>query len=155
MTMDLVLQIFGIIVGLVPWVLMILCTKNRKCWLWWYRSKWKGTLALTLSCFGAKVVGYGLTYQILMGIHQDSPSPFNPTDLGVIDYGSFSPPVAILNFPESIPVILIFNRFEPDMTLSSTMTAMVLLDLLLVYLYFSAVLSCKTYFAKRAYEIER
>jgi hypothetical protein len=132
---------FGILVGLVPWVLIFTATKNRKCWLWWHRTQWKGTLALTVTTLLSKALGFTLVFFIMK-------------DIGQAGSGGFSMAIFYIDFPETLPFLFIFGNV-PSTNGIELLAAVVLLDLVLVYLYFSAVLSCKSNFAKHAYEIER
>ena len=136
--------IFGLIFGSVPVVLIAVATKNRKVWLWWYRTKWKGSIILSLANMASKGLAFVVGYS--MASHGTGSSDV------------FAAVVGILNFPDLVTLELL-SRFT--LQFSSVVTRdlipwpiYVAFDFLLVYIGFSLLWSCKAYFARKAYEVE-
>lgn len=116
-----------------PWILATMFTKNRRMWLWWYRNKWKGTLMISLIVAACRV-------PIILSVVNLKHSEF-----------------VILACPDIMGALLISSmHFSPETVPPDRWQffGLLILEMLIVFCLFSVLKRSKTYFAKRAYEIE-
>ena len=143
--MDAISLVLGLIVGFLPLALIVIATKNRKAWHWWYRTRWKGSIILSLANMASKVLGSLAGYSIW-------------SSGGSQAFDNFGSILRLLNFPDIVTLqwlSALAQRFAGDQYgVYIPWPIYVVVDFLLVYLGFSLLWSCKAHFARKAYEID-
>ena len=92
--MDVFFAIFGVIVGSVPWIFVILGVKNRR-----YRLQWKSTLAFVMITTFFRLAGLRTVYQ------------FNGETNHALE--RFAVFLGVVDFPKLVPSFVISAFLDP------------------------------------------
>ncbi|MEI8281478.1 MAG: hypothetical protein WCG75_03640 [Armatimonadota bacterium] len=137
-------MILSLILWISPWIAALFATKNRKLWLAWHKSKYRGTFWLALLCSVAKML-YLVASANLSYIGR-----------GTMDT-AFDESLIWWSFIDMVPVKLVHHLVQPllqGLPFYSPEVLFFLLDFSVLFGLFFALRATKAFFAKRAYEVE-